>query len=123
LIKFLISMKENIKTIKNVVMEFSFGHLAMNTEEIILMIYAMVTEKCIGQTLVIIKVCGSVAFNQEKENCLFPEKEFERESLLIIFSKAIIKMKFLRIMGMIQAKRKRKKKRTRMERMINRQKM
>jgi hypothetical protein len=116
-------MKEITKMTKNVAMEFLFGHQEMNIEEITLMICATDMERCIGPIQVIIKECGREVFNLVKENCIFLERELEKEFLLIIFLKEIIKMMFLLIMAtMIQVKRNNSKKIKRMKRMkkINR---
>ncbi len=61
-------MKENIKTIKKVVMDYLHGVQVMNIEETTLMIWDMDMEKCIGQMVLIIKGCGKRVFKVEKES-------------------------------------------------------
>lgn len=61
-----INIKVCIKMIKNVVMVFSPGQVAMFTKAIILMICGMVMEKCIGVMEVVTKVIGRREFSMDK---------------------------------------------------------
>lgn len=61
-----INIKVYIKMIKNAVMVFSLGQVAMFIKEIILMICVMATEKCIGVMEVVTKVIGKKEFSMDK---------------------------------------------------------
>lgn len=61
-----INIKVSIKMIKNAVMAFSLGRVAMFIKAIILMICAMAMEKCIGAMEVVTKVIGRKEFSMDK---------------------------------------------------------
>jgi hypothetical protein len=62
----MIAMKDNIRMIKNVAMEFSNGHLEILIKDISLMTCGMVKDKCIGMMEVTTKEVGKMEFNMEK---------------------------------------------------------
>lgn len=70
----LMYLKENLKTIKNLAMEYTHGSQEINTRVIILMISDTVMGKCIGQMILIIKDNGIEGFKVEKECYKFPVK-------------------------------------------------
>lgn len=68
--------------IKNQVMVFSHGQVAMYTRGIMTMTLEMVMERCTGWMVVFIKEIGGMGFNMERDKFMCLDKELKK-----VFSK------------------------------------
>jgi hypothetical protein len=61
-----INIKGNMPMIKNVVMGYLAGRVVIYIKVIILMMFGMDMDKCIGMIIAAIKVCGKKVYNMDK---------------------------------------------------------
>lgn len=84
-LEIVISIKANIRMIKNLDMVYLHGQLVMSIKVIINLMYEMDMVKCIGVMGAIIKVNGEMEYNTDKDKFMYLVKDLKKGCFKIMY--------------------------------------